>query len=186
MMNGKLGLVLILFSCFAYADPIPVGVWQSDCNKISKHSYRISATFIEGKILFINRLFEDQNCVSNSITTTYDGAYATGGSFGDGIEINFIPASIKFTLHLQSVVDQLNKSIADGCGITDWKINVPQEVSGRYCRPFTFPSSGQMTYEIFRIDQSQLQFGGIPLRWNFNTPSARPTQLSPVRFERIQ
>ena len=178
-------LCFILISSTCYASPNPLGVWQTNCNSFTKHSYKATLSLSESKIISITRFFSDPACSRNSITITYDGMYSVGEPFGEGTEINQIPSSIKFTIHLQEVVEQYNKVAIDGCGVTDWKVDIPQEVSGRYCRPLQLPANGQMIYDIFSVKGNSLQFGGLPLSMEMSKSSLRPQTLLGVVFRRI-
>jgi len=183
----KIVLLSAFLGHFVQAGTALVGVWQTDCTKFTtRHSYKTTATFSEDKDIFIVQFFSDQSCASNTITISYDGAYSVGEVSGDGIKINHIASSVKFTLHSQDVVDQYNKLATDGCGIIDWKVDVPQDVSGRHCRPDHLPASGQMIYDIYGISQGRLQFGGVPLRWDMSTEATRPTKLSPIVFQKVE
>lgn len=183
-------ILLIFFTTLFFVPLIQahtslVGVWQTDCNNFTKHSFKTTLTLTESKAIFITQFYADNKCAKNSITITYDGLFTVGSNFGEGIEINHIPSSLKFTLRLPEVVDQYNKSAQDGCGITDWKINIPQEVSGKYCRPNQHPATNQMFYDIYNVNGNELRFGGIPLHMDMIQPGLRPQKLQDIIFTRI-
>ncbi len=177
--------VLLLSGPIAQANPNLIGAWQTGCTQFTKHSLKTTLTLTDDRSVFIIQFFSDAQCKTNSISFTYDGVYSTGGNFGDGTEINLITSSIKYTLRDPDVVERYNNSATDGCAISDWKIDLPREVSGRYCRPTQFPQIGQTLYDIFRMDGNKLKFGGLPLRADMTQPSLRPSKLNQVEFNRI-
>ena len=167
----------------AKASPSLVGVWQSDCAPVTRHSFKTTVTLSEGRAVLVTQLFADQGCATNSISLTLDGDYSTGADFGEGYEVNLTPATVKMTLRLPEVVDYYNAH--SGCGLTNWAIDVAQDVSGRFCNPNQMPLVGQITYDIYNIADGILQFGGIPVRLDTVDPMLRPTGLSGRSFRRI-
>ncbi len=181
----KIIAFIFLTALPALASPNLVGVWKTSCTRFTQHSYKATATFSNDKMIFIIRFFSDRGCVVNSITITYEGAYSIGQEFGGNTEINHVPSSVKYTLQLQDVVDRYNTLPTDGCGITDWHLDVPQEVSGHFCRPSYIPAPGQTIYDVFNIKGGTLRFGGMPEHFDMVSPDLRPRMLSLIRFNQI-
>ena len=114
---------------------------------------------------------------------TYDGLYSVGQETELGRNLDLKPASMKITPHLQVVVDQYNRPTSpDGCGYKDWVVNMPKEISGRYCRPFQIPKVGSEILEIISIEKDELRFGRNPPL--VGRPE-RPSSLSEVTYKKV-
>jgi len=132
------------------------------------------------------KLFEDKTCISHVSTVAYEGTFSTGKVFGEGIEFNSLPSKVNFTVHIQSVIEQYNDpNSPDGCGMKNWKLNISQNVSGQYCRPFKMPTINKMVHDIYETQGNDIRFGGLPLNWDLVDPNSRPKKFSGIVFHKV-
>ncbi len=140
-----------------------VGNWKSDCVELGRHSYISTLTFSENTLVIITRFFESRECTSHSLTGTYHGNYSSEFVDDKLYKILHTPTSAKFTLHLPQVVKLWNDpDRTDGCQRKNWTLNTPQEVSGKYCRPFHMPKKGKRLNDLIEIGDEQLRLGRSP------------------------
>jgi hypothetical protein len=159
------------------------GNWVSECNPIAKHSFiaRIVFKGATEKVEF--KLFEDTKCVDHSLTVYYEAIFITGAKYGEGKKFNSLPTKVQMSVHLPAVLEQFNKADSeDGCGIKNWKLNIAQDVSGKFCRPFKMPAVGKTVYDMYKLNLNSIAFGGLPTKWDMSDPTVRPDKLSKVEF----
>lgn len=178
-------LISIVFLNFSNASASLIGTWKTQCTVFgqnNRHSFSSIVTINASKILIDFKMFADQNCTIHNLTSNYEGAYSTSVNYGEGSKIDFTSTEVAFTLSRQEIVDLYNDpNSLDGCGIKNWQLNILQDVSGRFCRPFQMPTRGKQVYDIFNVSNGELKFGFIPFRWNEDS-SSRPTQLSEIVY----
>lgn len=163
-----------------------VEAWVTDCYVFGRHSFISEIQLVDNRQLTIFKLFEDKTCHGHVSTVTYAGTFSTGNFFGEGIEFDSLPTRVNFTVHLESVIEQYNDpNSSDGCGLKNWKLNVAQDVSGRYCRPFQMPSINKMIHDIYKTQANDIRFGGLPLNWDLADPNSRPQKLSEIIFHLV-
>lgn len=176
-------VAFLLFSISVLAKSDITGNWVSECNIFGNQSFKATIKFENSKETFNFKLFEDKNCTTHSLSMAYEASYITGAKFGDGKKFNSTPSKVEMTVHLQSVIEQFNSNTnEDGCGFKNWKLNVPQNVSGKFCHPFKMPTIGKTVYDIYKLNLNSLVFGGLPTQWDMVDSTVRPKQLSKVEF----
>lgn len=159
------------------------GNWITECSPLSSRSFK-ARIHLQSAIENVEfKLFEDAKCQEHSLTVNYEASYITGAKFGEGKKFNSTPSKVQMTVHLPAVLDQFNKDDSkDGCGIRNWKLNVAQNVSGKFCGPFKMPMIGKVVYDIYKLNLNSLAFGGLPTKWDMSDPGVRPNKLSKVEF----
>lgn len=177
-------IILVLFlSLSAFAKTDLSGNWVSECTPFSKHSFKSRIVFKGATEKVEFKLFEDAKCVDHSLTVFYEAIFITGAKFGEGKKFNSLPTKVQMSVHLPAILEQFNKTDSeDGCGIKNWKLNIAQDVSGKFCRPFKMPTVGKTVYDMYKLNLNSLVFGGLPTKWDMSDPTVRPDKLSKVEF----
>lgn len=179
-------LLSLAFASLSWGRSQTTRTWITDCHVFGRHSFISEIKFVGDKQSVNFKLFENKACGSHASTVFYEGSFSTGKVFGEGVEFDSLPAKVEFTVHIQSVIDQYNDpSSPDGCGMKNWKLNVAQDVSGQYCRPFQMPTVNKMVHDIYDIQEHDIRFGGIPLNWDLVDPNNRPQKLSDIVFHKV-
>lgn len=182
-------ILVFLFSTFSFHTATAWGSkasWVTACQVFGRHSFISEVHFVSDMQLLTFKLYEDKNCMSHASTVTYEGFFSTDKVFGEGIQLDSRPSKVNFTVHIQSVIDQYNDpNSPDGCGRKNWELNVSQDVSGQYCRPFQMPTINKVIHDIYKIQGNELRFGGIPLNWDLADLNSRPQKLSSIIFHRL-
>ncbi len=173
----------LMVSTLVLAKSDITGTWGSECNIFGKHSFKARVVFENSSEHLDFKLFEDTGCKTHSLSVAYEANYITGAKFGDGKKFNSTPSKVQMTVHLKTVLEQFNSSTGDdGCGLNNWKLNVAQDVSGKFCHPFKMPTIGKTVYDIYKLNLNSLVFGGFPLKWDMVDPTVRPKQSSKIEF----
>ena len=68
----------------------------------------------------------------------------------------------------------LQVDLADGCGLSGWKENIPLDVDGRTCAAITFAGKGETLFDRAWIDGNRLRFAAFPVKWSNRSPDDRP------------
>lgn len=159
------------------------GRWISECNLLDQRSFNSKIVFTNAAEALEFKLFEDTACKNHSLTIIYEAHFITGAKFGEGKKFNSTPTKVQMIVHRLAVLDQFNNpSKEDGCGLRNWKLETPKDVSGKTCQLFKMPTLGKTLYDIYKLNLNSLVFGGLPLKWDMIDPSARPKQLSKIEF----
>lgn len=161
------------------------GNWVSECNLLGKHSFKSKISFKDVVESVEFKLYKETTCQTHVLSVFYEASFMTGAKFGEGKKFNSTPSKIQLVIHLPAVVEQFNSSNdKDGCGLKNWKLNVAQSVSGKFCWPFKMPTLGKPVYDIYKLNLNSLVFGGLPIKWDMTDITVRPKQLSKIEFWR--
>ena len=107
---------------------------KKQCTSLGGRSMLEEVTFQDGKAYFVSTMYPRINCEGEDSYTVetkapFKAIAATRGDLSTGmIELKQGPLSV--TLHSASAEAEANKS--SWCGVSSWKINVPQEIT-RQC-----------------------------------------------------
>jgi len=186
-MKKLLTIALVGFSSILLS-ATPQGNHYSDCHPIGqndRHSFKMTAYLDKGDFYSAFQLFMDKKCEKASLTVIYGSDYTLGSRAGELVEFDHTPTHVFMVLLHEDVVDYYNDlNHNNSCGIKDWEINRPRNVSGLYCHPNQMPTVGETLYDIFKYKNSVLQFGGIPYAWNITDPTKRPTKVHQITFSK--
>ncbi|MEQ1721977.1 MAG: hypothetical protein ABL930_02295 [Pseudobdellovibrio sp.] len=95
--------------------------------------------------------------------------------------IDFTYERINLSVFKQNVIDDFNKRKV--CGFNDWKVSVPQNITGLKCAIFNYtketqiPKHGDMKYGIYLVEENRLYYGQPSQILDGSTPSKRPTEF---------
>lgn len=151
------------------------GLWKTDCTPLPKrHSLQTALAGAKGSIHVTAQLFSDRTCSLPSLTIFYSGEFELGETYGEGAIFDHRASKVDLVIQAAEVVSHYNKH--EICGISDWKLREPRDVSGRNCVPYAMPAIGVTVADIYHIGTEGLQFGRFP---RITTDGARPKTLSP-------
>ncbi len=186
-MKKLLTLALISFSSIALSTT-PRGNHYSDCHLIGqndRHSFKMTAYMDKGDFYSAFQMFKDKSCEKPSLTVIYGSDFSLGLESNGLVEFDHTPTHVFMVLLDEDVVDFYNDvNRKEGCGIKDWKINMPKDVNGLYCHPYQMPTIGETLYDVIKYDDSVLQFGGIPYSWDITDSANRPTKVHSLKFKK--
>lgn len=165
-----------------------IGVWRTDCVVFGRHSYISSATFTDKHLTLVTNFFATQDCQTQTITGLYEGKFWGRNHNANQVFLVHEVESTQFMLHQEDVVSQWNNSDnEDGCELPDWKLMVPQEVSGRYCRPFTMPKMHEHIFDFLFYDpEGNLSFARSPAIVGELNGELETVLPADVKFKKIQ
>lgn len=171
--------LISFISTLAFADSSISGVWKSKCIPLPKrHSIISTLNFSDSVVTATTQLFADSACETMNLAINFEGDYQIGGAHGSGLEFDFTPTVVTFTLLNLDVVQYYNANL--GCGFSDWKLNEVRNVSGKLCPSVQMPTVGLPGYDIVAINGDSLQFGVFPQGALPMNPRDRPFDPSPA------
>ncbi|MES2746709.1 MAG: hypothetical protein V4655_14850 [Bdellovibrionota bacterium] len=129
----------------------------------------------------VQTVYSDLHCESPSYDFSFSGPFeynVVSGFF------DYEYASIKLQVLDQNVVQQFNE--AELCGIKDWTIGAPREVSGLDCGGQLIPSIGTKAYDLIHENVSEsdpsIQLGLISELQDGLSSDARPTKTEDLIY----
>ena len=178
-------LTLILFSCGEKEESDDSatteleGTWATDCYQYSNSQYNKKTVVVSGK----NYTYTSEYYSSSKCTTVEDKWVYTLTSLAIGAEMTFSSggAGHRFTTyHNSTKLEWQNAGSVSWantnsyCGISNWVINVAQDVSGKTCGSSTEWSSGITLYGLYLLDGTKL----LPSISSSSYPSSVSTEVS--------
>ncbi len=170
-------LVISLWLPLVCQAQITSGLWTTNCKdglkkeQIYENNNRIVST---------ENFHSDQTCQNRSFSFQTIGQvsyYEESDQF-----IDFLYYEIFLTLFKQELILDFNQRKV--CGISDWKLSQPQNITGLKCAIFNIgketkiPSAGEIKYGIFQMNQNKLYYGQLSKEFNSTTPERRPMQIN--------
>lgn len=181
---GFLTALLIASSSGQFSAEELTGDWASDCTPLGGHSVLATLSFSEEAVATVVEMFSDSSCQLLNLRGEYDALFSVGRRVAAGREIDFTPTRVTMTIHNPEVVAAYRQN-EGGCGIRDWQIGEPRDVSGRFCAPYQMPTVGTAIYDVYTAGSGELRFGGFPDQIGATQPGDRPVSLSGLfRFVR--
>jgi hypothetical protein len=167
-----------LFSISALADGANLveGDWATPCTPLPRrHSVLVSSTFGQKDVHTNIELFADQACEILNLTITYAETYRMGDPYGEGMAFDHVASVVSLEIQDRDALAyyQAHRS----CGISDWALGQPRDVSGRFCDPFQMPSAGKLVEDIVSVAREEMVFGLFPRTAESGSP--RPERLDP-------
>ncbi|AJY45286.1 hypothetical protein [Martelella endophytica] len=186
-----LPLILIsgAFANVALAGPeLPEGRYRSDCTPIGKdgrHGFIAEVTITGRSLAASAQNYAHNDCDIPTVRVSYEGTIAEVEQDG-GERFDFVQETGPFDYALLS--DDItayynNNSDTAGCGIDDWQTDVPRNVAGRICAPFSFPAEGTLLKDSLWIHDDGIAFGYLPTDWSIH--EAYPQGPSVIHFLRV-
>ena len=160
-------LSLVLFSCAKEESDDSAttteleGTWVTSCNVYSDSLYRKLTTIVSGTNFTVNyEYFSDSSCTTaaskwvdtqTSLSIGDAMVFSTyGASGGYGHQFTAYHNSTKLEWQNAGSVSWANTN--SYCGLSNWVINVAQDVSGKTCGSSTEWSSGITLYGLYLLD----------------------------------
>jgi len=153
------------------------GAWTTACINATSYSARNEVRFTAESMRWRGTSYTATNCVDQDFSFEMHNTYATGLNSGELFELDYVLEKIFFLFSSADAVRQANDYVY--CGIKDWRINVPRDVTGKDCGGTTY-RAGDATYDLIRIDQGRkLFFGSFDNGYDGKTPESRPVAIDP-------
>ena len=178
----------------ATAAALHLGLWRSACiEKIEEPDPSQPATqtrfWVVTHVFFGREIaevregqFTDATCKTLMLSSSVRAAYGISGdnaAFAGGKNINYVIEKVNLTLHKQEAVDNFNQG--QGCGISDWVLGGPRDVTGKICNKqnpsdsSNPPPAGQKRYSVLAVTADTMRLG----KGDSTTAEARDTELEP-------
>lgn len=141
-----------------------------------RHSITSEIRAVGSQISVETVLYADSGCQRLNLTIEYVANFSTGPDLVGGTALDLLPTKIMFTLPNAEVVSYYNAN--KSCGISDWVLDKPKNVSGKFCFPSLMPTVGQTGFDIFALKGGTLQFGVFPQAESPRLPDERPPSVS--------
>ena len=159
-------LSLVLFSCAKEESDDSAtteleGTWVTDCYQYSNSQYNKKTIVVSGKnFTYTSEYYSSSKCATvedkwvSTLTSLAIGTAMTSVSYGSsggyGHEFTAYHNSTKLEWQNAGSVSWANTN--SYCGISNWVINVAQDVSGKTCGSSTEWSSGITIYGLYILD----------------------------------
>ena len=137
------------------------GTWATDCYQYSNSQYNKKTIVVSGKnYTYTSEYYSSSKCATvedkwvYTLTSLVIGAEMTFSSGGSGHRFTTYHNSTKLEWQSASSVSWANNN--SYCGISNWVINVAQDVSGKTCGSSTEWSSGITLYGLYLLDGTKL------------------------------
>lgn len=156
------------------------GEWTSDCLPIGKNGRHGSITRVrinDREIVATSQIYAKNSCQTPTVQVNYRGTLSDVSVKEQYINFTHAVRAITFTPNIDDVVRHYNKaSDGAGCGLKDWKTNIPVSVAGRTCTPLSFAGEGVTLYDRAWLDDGDLRFGNFPFLWSAVSEADRPSK----------
>ena len=133
------------------------GTWETDCYQYSNSQYNKKTIVVSGKnYTYTSVYYSSSKCATvedkwvSTLTSLAIGDAMTFSSGGSGHRFTSYHNSTKLEWQSAGSVSWANTN--SYCGISNWVINVAQDVSGKTCGSSTEWSSGITIYGLYILD----------------------------------
>lgn len=163
------------------------GVFQQACLALGTYSSSSTLAYSGGVQTGATTVFMDATCMSAGYSYTIAGPYQVGGPADSPSGANKLNVTLQsMTLVPLSAAGVTALNTNSFCGLTNWTLNTPQNISGRNCGGRTY-TAGQTVHTIFSLSGDTLLMGQVALPGNpgdGTSDTNRPTMLGQpfVRF----
>ena len=178
-------LSLILFSCGEKEESDDSatteleGTWVTDCYQYSNSQYNKKTIVVSGKnYTYTSEYYSSSKCATvedkwvYTLTSLAIGDAMTFSSGGSGHRFTSYHNSTKLEWQSAGSVSWANTN--SYCGISNWVINVAQDVSGKTCGSSTEWSSGITLYGLYLLDGTKF----LPSQSSSSYPTSVSTEVS--------
>ena len=192
MKNFLLIIILsfILFSCGEKEESDDSataeleGTWATDCYQYSNSQYNKKTLVVSGKnYTYTSVYYSSSKCATvedkwvYTLTSLAIGAEMTFSSGGSGHRFTAYHNSTKLEWQDAGSVSWANTN--SYCGISNWVINVAQDVSGKTCGSSTEWSSGITLYGLYILDGTKY----MPSLSSSSYPSSVSSETSNIFYK---
>ena len=136
------------------------GTWVTSCHASGDY-YRIMTLTTTGtEIVRKWELHSDSSCATNhdsyvrSGTSVSIGAAVTYQSGGTGHKFTFVTGALIYTPQTSTLTSNHNTS--SFCGLSNWELDVGQDIAGKTCGDSSYISSGTTIYCQYLLDGSSV------------------------------
>lgn len=180
-------ILAILLSLSAHAGPALEGTWRQPCARGYQREERFEGAFVT----YVERNFWDGSCTAPAVEILSRGAFEAGEPVLAPLgarAMDFTFASV--SLRPRSVETAAAYNQRAVCGLSGWRVDEEQEITGRDCDFFGLgakmrvPSAGDRKFGIFRLEGDELFFGQLSPERDGSAPSRRPLVLDPRGYRR--
>ncbi len=157
-----------------------LGSWSSNCYPLPKrHTVQTSLEISESLIAVESALFaENEKCGTKNLIVTYTAKYKIGAKTDSNYLFNYNPHTVTMTLLRQDIVDLYNQDLQRSCGLSNWRINEPRDVSGLICAGNKMPTNGEEVYDLMGMEGSSLRFAAFTTSSGATDDLNRPSTLN--------
>jgi hypothetical protein len=179
VLAWAIGAAIGLAVTTARADPPDLqGSWMTSCYTDQERNLKKDLYIVSSQIYSTESLYTDSSCLELQIKLEQVTAYDTAPS-------DFVPSATAVDLTAQrsfmTVFDSgtvTSWNHARFCGINDWDVGIPREVTGRDCGGHAMPKSGDKDYDLYLRDgSSRLWIGLRTQTFDGSTPDKRPHEV---------
>lgn len=161
-----------------------IGSWERGCERadiLGLQSRKVKLNFDLGLGFFREQtIFAKDVCADERIVEKQTGTYAKVGD-AQGVEgayqINFTVKNAFVTPRSDQAADDLNK--VKYCGLDNWKNDVEQKITNVPCK--SGYNEGQVLFDIYKLDENNLQLGQAGFLLDGSNNNARPATLDTLR-----
>ena len=170
-------LIIFLFCQLASAEITP-GRWVLACAS----GVARTQLFKESSVTLTESFHQDRDCLDLSFE------FITSGDviYPQADNIDFTYRRVFLALHKNALIDDFNARRV--CGISQWTLHAPVDITGRECAIFNFtkttkiPSDGDTKFGIYRIDDGGLIYGKLTRENDGSSPQRRPVTFEAERI----
>ena len=151
------------------------GAWSTGCKNGSIKEQIYQAQEVHSS----EKFFQDKGCndLSFEFITTGTVQFAESQVF-----VDFSYVSIWLSLSKNLLVEDFKQRKV--CGISDWQISDPREISGKNCAMFNYnketpvPRAGDIRFGIYKTEENRLYYGQMTQIYDSTTPAKRPVLIN--------
>jgi hypothetical protein len=154
------------------------GSWMSPCYTLSGRHLKKDLYIVSAQIYTTQSLYTDDGCIDLSVKLEQVQSYQSSASelVAGGTEVDLTAQRSFMTVFDAATVTTWNR--AKFCGINDWDVGIPREVSGRDCGGHPTPKAGDKDFDLYLRDgYSRLWIGKRTTANDGSTPDKRPREL---------
>jgi hypothetical protein len=179
------------------------GSWYVDCYQNTGGSFETrTASFEGGSYEHVLSLYNsDWSCSQKALELRETGTYVIGGPAATGSSMYKLDNTITtLTIKPLTTIAVNNYNTSAMCGLTNWALNVAQDVTGLNCGAGTLPAAGTAYYDIYIIfpvdlpptpgfpgsgtTAGTLNFGYTNSTNDGTTPAKRPNSVTSPDYHR--
>jgi hypothetical protein len=164
------------------------GSWLSPCFAQGGQHFKRDLYIISSQIYQTQSLFSDGDCLQLSVKLERVLGYQaqSSGLVSGASDVDLTEQQSFMTVYDAGTVELWNR--AKFCGISDWDVGVPREVTGKECGGHSLPARGDRDFDLYMRDgYSRLWTGLRTPVLDGSSPDKRPHDLDrTVSFHQSQ
>jgi hypothetical protein len=154
------------------------GLYGSDCLQVDGLSAVKDFLFENSRFEMVQTVFGDTACDGAVYDFSFSGPYVFD-QVSSGLDLTF--SNVRLTALDSRIVHAFNAVAL--CGITDWELEIPVEVSGLACGGQTIPGRDSRIYDIIREVEGGVQMGLPEDLRNGSSPGKRPEAFDDLIYK---